>query len=60
MEENIGATEAAPETYAPGVEEAKRSWDAEKAELIKARDEALTNLKVSIPVIARERRLIFP
>jgi len=59
LEESIGAMEAAPETYAPGVEEAKHSWEAEKAELIKARDEALANLKVSIPVIPQGRRLVF-
>lgn len=58
--EESGATEAALETYAPGVEEAKRLWEAEKMELIKARDEALTNLKVTIPLIHRGLRLIFP
>lgn len=47
-----------PETAAQDVEEAKRSWETEKSELIKVRDEALANLKVSIPAAPQGRHLI--
>jgi hypothetical protein len=54
LEEKAASEEnkaSVPETAVPDVEEAKRSWETEKIELIKVRDEALANLKVSIPAV---------
>ena len=54
LEEKVASAESkanVPETATPDVEEVKRSWETEKAELIKVRDEALANLKVGIPAI---------